>query len=279
MKRQFKKENMTAIITHIVLIFFAITAIAPILLVLINSVKPHAEIVRNPIALPAIYNWKNFIVAWKVGKFSTGFINSVLLSGCTIIIVLFCATLAGYVLAYQRNKITAVVTTYFMVAMTVPMYLFLFPLYYVMANLNLIGSIYAVSFVLAAINMPLAVFLMRTFFLKVPKDLEEAAVIDGANVGQVIWHVMVPIVSPGLITVSVIVGLQAWNEFLITSTFLQGENSFTATLGFLSMNGVYTSDQGLMMAGAVIMIVPVVIFFLLVQNYFIDGLASGAVKG
>ena len=127
--------------------------------------------------------------------------------------------------------------------------------------------------------MPLAVFLMRTFFLAVPKELEEAARIDGANTAQVIWHVMRPVVSPGLVTVGILIGLQAWNEYLISSTFLQGEKNFTATLGFLSMNGSYGSNMGILMAAAMILIGPVIIFFLLMQRQFIDGMVSGAVKG
>ncbi len=272
-------KTKTNTLLHIVLCFFALTAIGPLILVLTNSFKTHVEIVKNPLSLPLYLNLDNFKQAWVTGKFGLGFINSIELSLCTILIVLFASSLAGYVLAGKRIKGNTAIMLYFMVAMTVPIQLFLFPLYFVMANLHLIGNIPAVSFIIAAINMPLSVFLMRTYFLNVPKELEEAARIDGANTFQVIWNIMVPIVSPGLITVSVIVGLQAWNEFLITSTFLQGEKSFTATLGFLSMNGTYTSDQGIMMAGAVIMVAPIVIFFLSIQKYFIDGLVSGAVKG
>ncbi len=271
-----KIQNYTA---HLVLIFFVITALFPLSLVLLSSFKTHVEIVRNPLAWPHAFNIHNYLQAWKFGKFSHGFINSIVLSGTSILTVLFCSSLAGYALAGKKVRGWAVIMVYFMVAMTVPIQLFLFPLYFAFAKMKLIGNIVAVGVVLAAINMPLAVFLMRTFFLRVPAELEEAARIDGANTMQVIRYVMLPVVSPGLITVAVIVGLQSWNEFLITSTFLQGESNFTATLGFLSMNGTYNVDQGLMMAAAVIMIAPIILFFISVQRYFIDGLVSGAVKG
>lgn len=264
---------------HMVLLIFALTALLPLTLVLINSLKEHAEVVRNPLALPQVFDFNNYVEAWVFGKFSRGFINSIILSGTTIIVVLFCSSLTGYVLAGKKIRIWPIIMIYFLVAMTVPIQLFLFPLYFVFALLDLLGNLVAVGFVLAALNMPLSVFLMYTFFLKVPSELEEAARIDGAGTFQVLRHVMLPIVSPGLITVAVIVGLQSWNEFLITSTFLQGESNFTATLGFLSMNGTYTVDQGLMMAAAVIMIAPVIVFFITVQRYFIEGFTSGAVKG
>lgn len=127
--------------------------------------------------------------------------------------------------------------------------------------------------------MPLAVFLMRTFFMKVPSELVEAAQMDGASVGQIIRKVMMPIVSPGMITVSILVGLSSWNEFMLSSTFLQGERNFTAVLSFLALKGMETTDMGLMMAGASILVIPIILIFISLQRYFVDGMVGGAVKG
>lgn len=274
-----KKNLGTNTFIHSVLILLVVVCLFPIALVVINSFKENVEIVRNPLTLPTVIHLENYIQAWTTGKFAKGFVNSIKLSGITILIVLFCSTLAGYVLSGKRIKGSGLVLMYFMMAMTVPIQLFLFPLYYTYAKLNLIGNIPATSLILAAVSMPLAVFLMRTFFLKVPMELEEAARMDGANTAQLIWHVMRPVVSPGLITVGVLVGLQSWNEYLISSTFLQGQKNFTATLGFLAMNGSYGSNMSILMASAVILIAPIVIFFLLMQKHFVDGMVSGAVKG
>lgn len=274
-----KKKLTMGIFIHFVLILLAVICLAPICLVIINSFKANAEIIGNPLALPTALHFENYVQAWTTGKYATGFINSVKLTAITIVIILICATLAGYVLSGKRVKGSGIIITYFLMATTVPIQLFLFPLYFAYANLGLIGNIPATSFILAATFMPLAVFLMRTFFLAVPKELEEAARIDGANTAQVIWHVMRPVVSPGLVTVGILIGLQAWNEYLISSTFLQGEKNFTATLGFLSMNGSYGSNMGILMAAAMILIGPVIIFFLMMQRQFIDGMVSGAVKG
>ncbi len=269
-------ESMAA---HLVLLLFAFTALFPLSLVAINSLKTHPEVVRNPLALPKSPDWDNYSEAWEFGHFQRGFINSIKLSGTAILTALVASSLAGYVLAGKKIKLWPLIMIYFLFAMTVPIQLFMFPLYYVFARLGLLGNVYAVGVVLAALNLPLSVFLMRSFFLNVPAELEEAAMIDGAGTVQLLLRVMLPLVSPGLITVAVIVGLQSWNEYLITSTFLQGQSNFTATLGFLSMNGTYTVDQGLMMAAAVIMIGPALAFFVIVQRYFIDGLVSGALKG
>ncbi|WP_028391959.1 carbohydrate ABC transporter permease [Bacillus cihuensis] len=273
------KKKRTSVLSHVILLLFSISALAPLSLVLLNSFKNQTEIIKNPLSWPKALNISNYVDAWHAANFSTGFINSILLTGTTIVIVLIASALAGYVLAGKKIKATQAVTIYFMVAMTIPIQLFLFPLYFVLAKFNLIGNIYAVSFILAAVNMPLATFLMRTFFMNIPTELEESARIDGASTFNLITKIMFPLVRPGLITVSIIVGISVWNEFLITSTFLQGQENFTATLGFLSLNNTYNTNQGLMMAASVLMIAPLIVFFLVVQKYFIEGLVSGSVKG
>lgn len=274
-----RKAAVINLIVHIVLLFLAVICLAPIALVFINSFKENAEIVANPLSLPTILHLENYIGAWETGNFAVGFLNSIKLTGCTVLVVVVTSSLAGYVLSGKRIKGSGAVLMYFMMAMTVPIQLFLFPLYYVYAKLNLIGNIPATSIILAALYMPLSVFLMRTYFLNVPKELEESARIDGAGTAQVIWHIMRPVVSPGMITVAILVGLQSWNEYLISSTFLQGAKNFTATLGFLAMQGSYGSDMGVMMAAAFILIGPIIVFFLCTQKYFVDGMVSGAVKG
>ncbi|TDE95004.1 carbohydrate ABC transporter permease [Occultella glacieicola] len=264
---------------HIILILLVFTALFPIVLVLLNSLKDAPEVVRNPLALPESPDWSNFAEAWQYAGYTRGFANSVLLTATTVATVLLTAAPAAYVLAARKIKAAGPVMIYLMVAMTVPIQLFLFPLYAVFARLGLLSNVVAVGVIVAAINMPLAVMLLRTFFLRIPSELPEAATMDGANTFQVLRHVLVPAVSPGMITVGIIVGLNAWNEYLISVTFLQREESYTATLGFLSLTGTFAVDQGVLMAGAAILILPIVFLFLAAQRKFVDGLVSGSVKG
>lgn len=274
-----KMSKLKKLPGNIYLICLALFAGLPITLVLINSFKTHTDIVRNPLSLSFSAGFKNYIDSWIAVNFSRGFINSIIMAGSTILIVLFCSTLAAYVIASKKVKGTAIVMLYFLVAMTIPVQLFLFPLYSFYAKMKLIGNLVAVSFILAAVNLPISISLLRAFFVNIPKELEEAARIDGANTLQVLRHIMIPMVSPGLITVSVIVGLNSWNEYLISSTFLQGEDNFTAVLSLASFKGVNYANQGFNMAASIIMIVPVIVFFLFSQRYFIDGIVGGSVKG
>jgi raffinose/stachyose/melibiose transport system permease protein len=274
-----RRASVKGPLGHLVLMLLGAVALFPLFLVAINSVKSRDLVVQNPLSLPDGLHFENFKLAWEYGHFGRGFLNSILLTSTTVAVVLFCSSLAGYALAGKKIRIANGILGYFLVAMTVPIQLFLFPLYFAYAQLHLLSNVVAVGFIIAALNMPLAVLLMRTFFLRIPRELEEAARMDGAGTRQVLRHVLLPVVRPGLITVGVITALLAWNEFLISATFLQGESSYTATLGYLTMNGTFSTDQGVMMAGAMVLILPILVAFIAVQKYFVDGFVSGAVKG
>jgi len=273
-----KKRKGYSLFSVTVLALFSFTALAPIALVLLNSTKKSADIVRNPLALPNTIRVANYIDAWDSAKMANGFKNSIILTGLTVVIVVIASTLAGYALSDRQTKTANGIKLYFMIAMTVPIQLFLFPLYSILSQLNLISNYFAIAFVLTAINMPLAVFLMRTYFLNIPKSIEEAGRIDGASTVSMFTRLMLPIVSPGMITVATIVWLYTWNEFLLTSTFMQGQDNFTVTLSYRALNNT-SPDYGLLMAGAIIIIVPIIMFFIIIQRYFIEGLVSGSVKG
>ena len=136
----------------------------------------------------------------------------------------------------------------------------------------------------AAIILPCAfgafgAFLLTQFMRGLDPEILEAARLDGASTFQLLTRIVIPMVRPGMITVAVLIILNAWNEYLISSTFLQGEENFTVTLGYLTLNGAsVTFDQGMKMAGALMIIVPILIFFLSLQRYFVDGLANGSLK-
>jgi raffinose/stachyose/melibiose transport system permease protein len=264
---------------HLTLFLAACFALGPIALLVMNSFKPHAEIVGDPIALPTHFYPQNYVAAWTEGNFATGLVNSLLLCGATVLIVLVTASMAAYPLARSPSRLWRSVALYFLCSITVPIQLFLFPLYFVFAKLHLLGNVFGTAVILAAINLPLSIFLLRTYILSIPAELDDAAVLDGASPLQVFWHVVFPLMRPGLATVGAIVCLAVWNEYLITSTFQQGEKNFTMTLGYLAMNGSISDDQGLLMAGGIIVIVPILLVFLATRRFIIEGMTTGAVKG
>jgi raffinose/stachyose/melibiose transport system permease protein len=189
------------------------------------------------------------------------------------------SSLTAYVLARKKIKSWKIVTFYLLATTTAPIQLYLFPLYFGFAKLGLINNVFGVALIYTALYSPFAVMLLRTYFLAVPKELEEAAIIDGATHWQVFWRVMLPIVSPGILTVALIIGLNSWNEFLIATTFLQKAENTTAVIAFYLLSGQYSSDWGEIMAAALIIVIPVVVLFVFMQKRFIEGMAGGSVKG
>lgn len=261
------------------LLILAVISLFPLVLVLINSIKTHAQIMENPLAFPTEFHFENFVNTWVSGNFGEGFLNSIRVTGTSIVVGVFASSTMGYVLATRRVKTWKPLTLYFMIATTVPLQMFMLPLYSSFVKMNLIGNPYAVGAAIAAWNLPMPIFLMRTYFLRVPYELEEAARLDGATTWEVFSKIVMPIASPGMITVACIVGLFSWNEYLLSTTLLQNEANFTATLKFLCLNGTYSRDFSVIMSGAVIMLVPIVVVFLLLQEQFVEGMSGGAVKG
>lgn len=274
-----KEKKSAKILSLAILTFLMLICLLPMLIVLINSFKTHIDIVKNPLAIQFTAGVQNYIKAWESGNFGQALRNSAVFTGSTVFFTLLLATPCAYVIAGRKVKGTNLVLAYFMMTMTMPVYLFLVPLYRTYAQMGWLGNHVMVSFILVATSLPLAITLLRTFYVNIPRELEEAARIDGAGTLQVIRYIIFPLLRPGLVTVGIITGLNSWNEFLVTSTFLTGEKNFTAMLNLMALNGPNTSNQGLNMAATVIIIAPIIVFFVVMQKQFIEGMVSGAVKG
>ena len=273
------ESRTTLTLSYVVLAIGAFIALFPIALLVLNSLKPAAQIVQNPLALPNPIRWENFAHAWHDAKFSQTFVNSLLLSGTTILLVCSTCSLSAYVLARQKIKTWKIWTFYLLATTTAPIQLYIFPLYFGFAKLGLINNVFGVALIYTAVYSPFAVMLLRTYFIAVPKELEEAALVDGASHWQVFSQVFLPIVSPGILTVALIIGLNSWNEFLIATTFLQKADKVTAVIAFYLLSGQYSSDWGEIMAAALIIVIPVVVLFVAMQRRFIEGMAGGSIKG
>lgn len=272
-------SRLFTVVGIIILSVLAFISLFPIALIILNSFKSHQEILKNPLALPSAFSFANYVKTWVSGEFGGAFLNSIKLTSVSIILSALLSASVGYVLAGRKIKCWKLLMIYFMMTTTVPLQLFLLPLYSMFVKTGLLGNVYAVGAAIAVWQLPLPIFLMRTYFLNVPRELEEAAKVDGAGNLYVFANIVMPVVSPGLVTVAIIVGLASWNEYLLTSTLLQGEKNFTATLRYANLNSSFSVDYAIVMAGAVIMVVPMIILFLAFQKKFIEGITSGSVKG
>ena len=269
----------TIFISYFILAVAAVTALFPLSLMVVSSLKKSTEIVANPLALPSALQWSNFSRAWTDAQLGRSLLNSTETTGLAVILICSTCSMAAYALAHRTGPGLRWISAYLLGTTTLPIQLYLFPLYFGFAHLGLIDNVFALSFVYTAVFSPFAIFLLRTYFLAIPKELEEAAVIDGANRWQVFYYVLLPLVSPGILTVALISGLNVWNEFLISSTFLQSHDQQTAVVRFYTLGGQYSSDWGEIMAAAILIVAPAVGLFLLMQRRFIEGMAAGSVKG
>jgi len=269
----------TLLAANFILAIAAAIALFPLSLMVISALKKSTEIVANPLALPSTLQWINFVRAWTDAQLGRSLLNSAETTGFAVIMICSTCSMAAYTLARRTGPGLRWISAYLLGTTTIPIQLYLFPLYFGFAHLGLIDNVFALSFVYTAVFSPFAIFLLRTYYLAIPKELEEAAIIDGANRWQVFTKVLLPLVSPGILTVAIISGLNIWNEFLISSTFLQSHDQQTAVVRFYTLGGQYTSDWGEIMAAAILIVAPAVGFFLLMQRRFIQGMAAGSVKG
>ena len=264
---------------YVILVLLALFALGPLAILAFNSLKSNAEIGRNPLGLPLSPVFENFPAAWTQGDFATTMVNSIILTGGTVVGVCIIAGTSAYAMARLDLPGTDAVLLYLFVASAVPFQLFLVPLFFLWSTLNLTNTRFGVILIYWAIFSPLATLLLRSYLVGLPRDFEDAARIDGANELQVMLRVVLPLSWPGLLTVALISGLAAWNDFFFAITFIQDNNLKPVTTSFLAFQTNFSQDWGLTSAAAIYVILPIVVLFLILQRRFISGLTAGGLKG
>jgi raffinose/stachyose/melibiose transport system permease protein len=273
------KRTPSRIPNYLVLALLGIFAVGPIVLLGLNSLKTTNEIRANPFGLPADWLFSNYVEAWVQGKFGTTMVNTLILTVGTIGLVVVIGGLAAFALARFRFPGADAISFYLLVGTSVPALVFMVPLYFMWAQLGLINNLFGLIIIYAALHSPFATYLLRSFLISIPADFEEAARIDGANDLQVLTQIILPLSWPGFLTMVLVVGLAVWNEFLFAVTFLQLEELKPISTSVLAFQSRFQRDWGLTSAASMIMVVPIVVLFLLLQRQFIEGLTRGGLKG
>lgn len=261
------------------LILLALFAALPLFVLLFNSVKSAIELGLNPLGFPQVFDWSNYVDAWNQGNLGQGLLNSLVLVSGTIVGVWICAGMAAYAIARLDLPFKRGFSNYFFIVISLPVQMFLVPLFFLWSKVGLIDTLQGLIIIYIAVNTPFATLLLRTFLVGIPRELDEAARIDGANEWQIATRVVLPLASPGFLTVGLIVGLSAYNELFFAVTFVSDPSKLPIATAFLSFSQGFTQQFGLVNAAGVIMIVPVLVLFLLMQRRFISGLATGGLKG
>ena len=267
-----KGVGITVFTALIALIFFF-----PVLMAVINSFKTRGEILASAIALPSAPTFANYAAVIEATDFVKVFFNSCLVTGGGIVLNLLVSALAGYALARWRSKWANILTLLFLSSMFVPFHTIMIALLTTARDLKLTGHIWGLILIYCGLQCPIPIFLIKGFVHSVPRELEEAAMIDGCGAVRLFLSIVLPMLKPILATVSVLNVLWIWNDYLLPYLILG--KPLTIPLSQMYFYGQYNQQWHLIMAGFVVSTIPVVIFFLFMQKYIINGIASGAVKG
>ena len=264
---------------YVVLILLALFALGPLLVLAFNSLKLDAEIGRNPLGPPLSPDFENFSNAWVQGNFATTMLNSTILTVGTIVGVCVIAGTAAYAMSRLDLPGTDAVLLYLFVASAIPFQIFLVPLFFLWSILQLTNTLFGLIVIYWAVFSPLATLLLRSYLVALPRDFEDAARIDGASELQVLLRVVLPLSWPGFLTIALVSGIATWNEFLFAVTFIQDNNLKPIITSFWAFRSNFSTDWGLTSAAGIIVILPIIVLFLILQRQFISGLTAGGLKG
>lgn len=272
-------RELSLVPNYVILAALVVFAIGPLLILAFNSLKDRAELGNNPLGVPTSITWDNYPRAWEVGNFSATTLNSATLVAGTVVAVLLLGGMAAYSLAKLDLPGSGGLMLYLLVASSLPIHLFLVPLFFFWRQLGLVNNLFGLILIYIAINSPLAIFLLRSYMVQLPRDFEDAARVDGASEWQVFTKVVVPLTWPGFLTVGLVVSLAVWNEFLLATVFLTDQDKFTVVTSYQNFTTQFSRDWSLTSAAAVMMIAPILIIFLMFQRRFIEGMTQGGMKG
>jgi ABC-type glycerol-3-phosphate transport system permease component len=255
----------------------ALTCLYPVYFAVNNALKTDKGYILNRFNLVTDPTVQNFINAWNRSRLSEYFLNSVVTTAGAVALLLAVSSLAGFAFAMLRFPYRKLLFIVILASLMIPVQVVLVPFYRTIVTLGLVNTRIGLIISYTSFFLPFCVYLMTAFYSALPRELVEAARMDGAKLIQIWWHVMLPLGKPALITLGILNTLYCWNDVLISLLVLQKER--TLMVGIAALKGEYTTNVPLLMAGIVIAAAPIVIIYIIFQRRIVNGIATGAVKG
>jgi len=262
---------------EIIGIFLALIWIAPFYLMIVNSLKTKREIFSNTLSLPETFNLDNYIQAFDRLDFVQTFFNSLLITTLSVIIIIIFSSMAAYALSRTKSKISTVIFYVLVASMLIPFQSVMIPLITIFGKFEMLNRA-GLIFMYLGFGASLSIFLYHGALNSIPKSLDEAATIDGANKFQVFWYVIFPILKPITVTVAILNMIWIWNDYLLPSLVINQTGMETIPLKMFFFFGEYTKQWHLALAGLTIAIIPVIVGYFFAQREIIKGVSDGAVK-
>lgn len=265
--------------SHTILILACLIVVAPCYFLVLGSFKSVEEFFASPFGLPLHFGFSNYRQAWTNASISTTIRNSVVVTGSSVLISTTVSCLASYAIARLPFRGATFWRLAFVGGLIVPVQLIMIAIFIIMRWLGLLGTLFSLILVYSTFGIPLGVLVLVGFFRALPRELSEAATIDGASHWQTFRLILLPLARAPIFTVMILNGVWMWNDFFISLVLATKESVATLPLGILNFFGVYSTDWGLIFASVVIAALPVVVLYLMMTRRFIAGLTAGSVKG
>jgi raffinose/stachyose/melibiose transport system permease protein len=256
-----------------------VVSIFPFYWMLINSLKDDMSIFNDPIGLPAEALFVNYLTAWTQGDLGHALINSLIVTGSSVAIIVVTGALAAYPLARMRFVGRSWFLALFTAGLIVAQEIVLIPLFDMFSRLGLLNTLWSVILTNSSFGLPLTIFLFWQFFRELPLELEEAARIDGCDSFSLLWRILLPLSRPVVGSVIILEGLFSWNEYLFALTFLRNQGGKTLPVQLQVFFSEHTTNWSLLFAALVTVTLPIILLYLAMQRSFVKGLTAGAVKG
>lgn len=273
-------RSASKVALHVALSVAGLAMVFPFIWMLLTAMKTLPQLLQDPLSFwPDPWTFDNFSAAWNAAPFAQAYANSLYITVLAVIGTLVTASMAGYAFARIKFRGAGVLFVVFLATQMIPKQVMLIPFYLLMSNLGWVNS--HLSLIIPAIMVnPFAVFLMRQFVLSLPRELEEAALVDGAGRWRIFWSVVLPNLKPGLGALGIIVALDVFNAFLFPLVLLNDPDLFTVPLLLASFRGQYGSiNYGLVMAASAVATIPMLIAFVIGQKKIINSMAASGLGG
>ena len=268
---------MASATTTIAMWLLSLTILVPVVIVFLNSVKSQGEADLMNFALPASWRFENFLIVIERGRILRSYMNSLTMSVASGAILLLISSLSAFVLSRNKSRLHRGILAFFLIGLFAP--LNMAPVFNTVRGLGLINTRIGIIMMFIAVLIPFSTFLFYNFIDKLPKELDEAAIIDGCGPFRAFWSVMLPLLKPVSVTVLILNFVGTWNDFMIPLYLLYDSAKWPITLTIYDFLGRFSRDWSLVSANIVLTILPVLIMYVLGQSYIIKGMVSGSIKG
>ncbi|GIO40412.1 carbohydrate ABC transporter permease [Paenibacillus apis] len=267
------------IFAYTFLSLFAIMNIVPLFWMVVNSFKTEQEYAVNPFSLPETLQFSNYAEAWKIANMNVYFLNSLFVTFASLIVTVLLGALASYFLSRFEFKLRGLTYGVFLLGMLVPIHATLIPIFLIMQKLHFLDTHLSLILPYTAFHLSLTIIILEGFMRGFPKDLEESGVMDGAGIFRIFWSIILPITRPAMATVIILNFIYNWNEYLFALVLISSSELKTLPLGLANFVGIETASLTLQMSALTMALIPIVIFYLLLQKQLVTGMTAGAVKG